>query len=357
MLNPTGIHVSDIFPSAAPDTGCPVCGSDSCELHIVGAARPIVFTLAQLAEHRFPARRALLTRGNDAVLREGHLGQVYAERGIGKTWLLYSLALAAASGSEVLGFRAPSAVRVGVIDGEMGSEEVQERLTQLAERQGIRHSAANLRVLAADWQLDYLPRLDTAEGQRFVQPVVDDADLVILDNRSCLFDPEGEKDPSAWQPAQDWLLSLRRRGKAVLLGHHSNRQGGARGHSKSEDPMNLLIKLARPEGYGADEGARFLVTFEKSRGAYGAAVAPFEARLTDSGWAMTGIEPAGSAKVVAGKLLDYLRIAAAAGESPRSASAACAGAKVQKSAGLKAWGELLERGLIAKHPKGGFRVV
>ena len=34
---------------------------------------------------------------------------------------------------------------------------------------------------------------------------VDAADLVILDNRSCLFDPEGEKDASAWQPAQEWL--------------------------------------------------------------------------------------------------------------------------------------------------------
>jgi hypothetical protein len=58
----------------------------------------------------------------------------------------------------------------------------------------------------------------------------------------------------------------------VILNHHSNRQGGARGHSKAEDPMDLLIKLARPEGYSADEGARFLVTFEKSRGVYGSAV-------------------------------------------------------------------------------------
>src|SRR6185295_5195824 len=109
-------------------------------------------------------------------------------------------------------------------------------------------------------------RLDTEEGQQFIEPVVDAADLVILDNRSCLFDPEGEKDPTAWQPAQDWLLSLRRRGKAVLLGHHSNRQGGARGHSKSEDPMNLLVRLTRPEDYSQEQGARFLVTFDKCRG-------------------------------------------------------------------------------------------
>ncbi len=69
-----------------------------------------------------------------------------------------------------------------------------------------------------------------------------------------------------------------------MLAHRSNRQGGARGHRKPEDPMNLLINLTRPEGYSQQQGARFVVTFEKSRGAYGAAVAPFTAQFTAVGW-------------------------------------------------------------------------
>ena len=72
----------------------------------------------------------------------------------------------------------------------------------------------------------------------------------------------------------------------MLIAHHANRMGGARGHSKAEDPMNL-IKLARPDDY-SDQGARFVVTFEKSRGVYGAAVAPFMARLTPDGWQIAG---------------------------------------------------------------------
>lgn len=103
--------------------------------------------------------------------------------------------------------------------------------------------------LAADWQDGYLPRLDTLPGRLAIEPFVAQADFIILDNRSSLFDPEAEKDPTAWQPAQDSLLSLRRRRKAVLIVHHSNRMGGARGHSKPEDVMELLIKLTRPEGY------------------------------------------------------------------------------------------------------------
>src|SRR5205823_6107860 len=139
---------------------------------------------------------------------------------------------------------------------------------------------SSLTIVAADWQEQFVPRLDTEEGQQAIEPFVEAADLVIIDNRSCSFDPESEKDPSAWQPAQDWLLSLRRRGKAVLLDHHANRLGGARGHSKPEDPMDLLLSLARPDDYRQDQGARFVVTFDKARGVHGAAVAPFLAHLT-----------------------------------------------------------------------------
>lgn len=208
--------------------------------------------------------------------------------------------------------------------------------------------------MAADWQDEYLPRLDTIEGQRFIEPYIAQADLVILDNRSCLFDPEGEKDAAAWQPTQDWLLSLRRRGKAVVLAHHSNRQGGARGHSKPEDAMNLLLKLTRPDGYTQDQGARFIATFEKSRGAYGSAVAPFEARLTPDGWQATGTD---TRSVVSDKLLEYVRLAHGAGERPKSANAAIRGASVSRPAGLKAWAELLKSGAVAKHLEGGFYAV
>jgi hypothetical protein len=200
----------------------------------------VALTLDQLTTHTFPDRKPLLVRGDTVVFREGHLGEAYAERGFGKTWFLKTLALIAATGGEALGFRAPNPCRVLDIDGEMASPEIQERYAALGERLGL-PATPNLTIVAADWQEQFLPRLDTPEGQAAVEPFVENADLVFLDNRSCLFDPESEKDPAAWQSAQDWLLSLRRRGKAVMLAHHSNRQGGARGHSKPEDPMNLLM--------------------------------------------------------------------------------------------------------------------
>jgi putative DNA primase/helicase len=235
-------------------------------------------------------RLPLATRPRAPV---GQTSQVHAERGIGKTWLLQTLALVAASGTSALGFHAASPCRVLHVDGEMFGEDLQERFQSLVQQLGVR-SPTSLTLVAADWQDGYLRRLDTQAGQEALEPFIAPADLISLDNRSCLFDPEGEKDPTRWQPAQDWLLSLRRRGKAVVTAHHGNRQGGARGHSKPEDVLDVVIKLARPEDYSADQGARFVVSFEKTRGLYGAAVAPFTAHLTPDGW-QTSNDGAGKA--------------------------------------------------------------
>ena len=310
------------------------------------------FTVEQLAGHVFPERPALLERDGTVVFRAGHLGQVYAERGIGKTWFLQTMALIAATGKAALGFRAPRPCRVLEVDGEMAGEELQERDAVIRDRLEL-PLTNNLTYVGADWQEQYLPRVDTVEGQAALEPFVAAADLIILDNRSCLFDSEGEKDAAAWQPAQDYLLALKRRGKGVIVAHHSNRQGGARGHSKPEDSMNVLIRLSRHEDYSQDQGARFLVTFDKCRGAYGPAVAPFSAHLTAEGW-LTESAAKDAKDTTSAKLLEYVRLAHQAGDRPKSANAAITGAKVGRNAGLASWATLVKDGEIQKHHEGGF---
>jgi hypothetical protein len=234
------------------------------------------------------------------------------------------------------------------VDGEMNANDIQERLNRLCELLQVPADAAdNLTFVGADWQDGFLPRLDTPEGQAALDPFVEQADLIVLDNRSCLFDPEGEKDATAWQPAQDWLLSLRRRGKAVLGVHHSNRQGGARGHSKAEDALDVAIKLSRPDDYSAEQGARFLIEFDKARGIHGKAVMPFIAKLSGGGWVVEEIERA-SGDAIEMRIREYLRLAAEAGDSPKSANAALRAAGVNRNRGLKVWGRLFSAKVIQK---------
>jgi hypothetical protein len=114
--------------------------------------------------------------------------------------------------------------------------------------------------------------------------------------------------------------------------------------------MDLILKLSRPEGYQASEGARFLVEFTKNRGVTGAAVTPFTAQLTTDGWTVEG-EPSKADSVVI-KLREYLQLAADAGDSPKSANSALSRLKVNRAEGLRAWAVLKASGELVKTDEG-----
>ncbi len=108
-----------------------------------------------------------------------------------------------------------------------------------------------------------------------------------------------------------------------------------------------------PEDYEQKQGARFLVSFEKHRGIYGAAVEPFLADLHNDGWAVHDL--AGLTETaVANQLVELVQLADAAGERMKSANQTIAAAKVRRDTGLRAWAALKKTGTIAKHPAGGF---
>jgi putative DNA primase/helicase len=65
-----------------------------------------------------------------------------------------------------------------------------------------------------------------------------------------------------------------------LLVHHAGKSGGQRGTSAREDILDTVIKLARPDDYTTEQGARFVVHLEKARGICGPEAKPFEAALS-----------------------------------------------------------------------------
>lgn len=266
-------RLSRVFKSAAFDempTDSPLVGlsfGDLTGLHI-------------------PEREVVLERNGGPLFRMGDIIQVSAARGIGKTWFVRSLALLMASGGSAMGFRAPARFRVLVIDGEMAARDIQERDALLAQHIDRDSTEMLLVTVAADWQEGPMPRLDSPEGQAAIEPFIEWADVVIVDNRACLFTAAGERDPLVWAEAQRWILDLRRRGKLVVLVHHlgKNAATGSRGISNAEDVLNFALELSRPDDYAPEQGARFLLTFTKSRGAHGAVVEDATLALTPGGW-------------------------------------------------------------------------
>jgi len=165
-----------------------------------------------------------------------------------------------------------------------------------------------LAIITPDLQKLGMPDLATKEGQEALnQYITDDIDLIIVDNLSCLAPSIKENDATNWAPIQTWVLSLRAKGKSVLLVHHSGKGGAQRGTSKKEDVLDTVIILKRPKDYESSQGARFIVEFEKARGFFGEDAKSFEAQLRsdENGnpcWTTQSIEESTFEKVV--KLLN-----------------------------------------------------
>jgi putative DNA primase/helicase len=221
------------------------------------------------------------------ILPERSLAMVYAPRGLGKSWLALSIGLAVAGGTSLLRWSAPRQRNVLYVDGEMPLVSLQERLKAISTGLGTEISNDGFRILAAD-QIESGINLCSEDGQRSLEPLLQDVDLLILDNLSTLCTTGGESASDAWVPMQNWLLKLRRQGIAVLFIHHAGNNGRQRGTSRREDALDTVIGLRRPEDYAPEQGARFEIHCEKLRNRpNGAGAIPFEANLESfvaDGW-------------------------------------------------------------------------
>jgi putative DNA primase/helicase len=76
-----------------------------------------------------------------------------------------------------------------------------------------------------------------------MEPLLDDVELLVLDNLSSLTAVIRDNDAESWNPIQEWLLRLRRRGTSVLIVHHAGKGGEQRGTSRREDVLDTSISL------------------------------------------------------------------------------------------------------------------
>ena len=97
---------------------------------------------------------------------------------------------------------------------------------------------------------------------------------------------------------QAWALAQRRAGRSVLFVHHAGKGGEQRGTSKREDVMDTVIKLALPSDYSPVDGARFTVSFTKSRGMFGDDAEPFEAAYRDGLWSTKSLDDVRTAQIL-----------------------------------------------------------
>lgn len=269
-----------VIPGAAVAEHRPTNGSARDEPALAGL---VALRLDEFLQKEIKDRGMVL----DPIIPEQGLVLLYSWRGIGKTHVSLGIAYAVAAGAKFLKWKAPKPRRVLFVDGEMPARTLQQRLVAVVRGTNEDAPPENLKIITPDMQpLGLMHNLASAEGQAAVERwiaagTLEQCDLVVLDNISTLCGSAKDNDVESWLPVQSWLLSLRRRGVAVLLVHHAGKGGAQRGTSSREDILDTSIELLRPADYSGREGARFEVHLKKARGIIGDAAEPFEAVLTE----------------------------------------------------------------------------
>lgn len=247
--------------------------------------------LGEFLSLKLPPREPILT----PWLVKQNLTMIYAWRGVGKTWFTLSLAYAVAAGSKFLGWDALVARRVLYVDGEMPANSLQSRLVHIIRGNEKEALEGNFRLVTPDLQKDGLmPDLSTIAGQEAIDSVVGDAEVLFLDNVSCLVRSGKENEAESWQPISTWLLKHRAAGRTIVFVHHSGKGGHQRGSSKREDILDNVIALRAPKDKDPASGACFEIHFEKSRELHGNVVTPIMAELAvdanGAAWTVSSVE-------------------------------------------------------------------
>ena len=183
----------------------------------------------------------------------------------------------------------------------MPAVALQERLAAIVDTSSDEPPAPDyLRVLPMDMHEGVNLDLSDEACHPPLEAVLEGAELLIVDNISTLVRSGRENEAESWSVVQQWALAQRRAGRSAVFIHHAAKGGQQRGTSRREDVLDTVVALKRPTDYQPDEGARFEVHFEKSRGFYGDEAKPFEASLTSPhGWTTRDLIDADMAQVMA----------------------------------------------------------
>jgi AAA domain-containing protein/primase/DNA polymerase family protein len=205
----------------------------------------------QFMAEDIPPRRVLLRTitNKEPVFFQQSINQIFAWRGIGKTNVGLGLTMAFATAGSFLNWEVPEKCRVLYVEGEMPQSQLQQRWNAIVGK-----TNGYARLVTIDKQpRNMMSKLSTQIGRDKIETHLAKeetegrkVDIIMLDSISTLFNIAAN-DEDVWLNIQDWLISLRSKGLTIFFFHHSGKLGASRSHSKSEDMLDVSIKLEAPK--------------------------------------------------------------------------------------------------------------
>jgi putative DNA primase/helicase len=224
------------------------------------------------------------------ILKPGSQAMIFSKRGLGKTMLATSIAVAVTHNVPIGRWIPECPVGVLYVDAEMSTEEFQKRMQSLTR--GLPDPVAPLEILSSEWfeRLGFpRPNLTDANWRNAIYSYLSEGKykLLILDCHTALtpgLDESSQKETSAisW-----WLVSIRFLGVSTILLHHAGKSGDQRGSTGREDFLDVIIQLLPPKGYHQEDGCNVDVILTKTRSIWGADASPFNFKIVPVGDGLT----------------------------------------------------------------------
>jgi len=223
----------------------------------------VIVELSEFQSMSLPVKRKIL----NPWASEQMIALITGWRGTGKTWFAMSLIDAITKHESFGPWESETSVPCLYLEGEMAAQDVRERLDALNSDK----PRQNPLFIYSDAYANHLglPRANLlSEKWRTTMKrvlITRKIKLWVVDNLASLTGGIDENSKKDWDPINSWLLELRFAGISTILLHHTNKTGGQRGTSAREDNIDVSITLKKPPDYIPEEGARFVVAFEKAR--------------------------------------------------------------------------------------------
>jgi len=224
----------------------------------------LICDVSQFISIEFPEKQNII----HPWLSESSIDMVYGPRGVGKTMFIFGVLCAATTGEPFGAWQVNTPVPSLYLDGEMAPQDTQNRLNRFPS---LKKPGRQPLIIYCDAQMNQhgLPRanlLDDEWRKRMKQILLaNDIKLWVADNIASLAPGTDENSKQEWDPVNQWFLELRFAGITTIFLHHANKDGGQRGTSGREDNIDISILLDKPKTYVPEDGARFVVKFQKAR--------------------------------------------------------------------------------------------
>ncbi|MFZ6819666.1 AAA family ATPase [Undibacterium sp. Ji22W] len=197
------------------------------------------------------------------------IGMLAGPRGSGKSWLALLIGYAIACSKTLPPWGTGAGVPVAILDGEMRAAGLQDRIALIhaynTNQKSIKDAENNLHIISRDFMGDAIGSIDTEEGQKSINDLIEpEVKLIIIDNLSA-WTSGGREDSNSWAKVKNWLIKMRLQGVAILLIHHTGKNGQQRGSSSHEDLLDYSILLSPLPSSQNRQDTRFSIEHTKLR--------------------------------------------------------------------------------------------